>query len=64
MKHSGGSPRVSDRPEWLSQCHAVLERVLSGNLSLGKAARILKVGKTTMKRLKDGKHISQKGTEK
>lgn len=59
MKHPGGRPRVSDRLGWLSQCHAVLERVLAGNLSLGKAARILKVGKTTMKRLKDGEHISQ-----
>lgn len=46
-----GRPPITSRPEVARLWPVVQERVRSGEISLGEAARILRIGKTTLRRL-------------
>ncbi len=50
-----GRPRVTERPEFLQQFAAVIERIGPGGLSRRKAAKELAIGYATLKRLLDAR---------
>jgi hypothetical protein len=51
--------RITDRPDWENRYNNVLERLRLGDVSRRQAARQLGIGYASLKRLLDGKHISQ-----
>lgn len=54
-----GRPRVTDARGFAERVYSILARVRANELSLGQAAQELSVGKSTIKRFVDGKHVSQ-----
>jgi hypothetical protein len=57
----GGRRRVTDRKDYdSSRASSVLAQVKAGDMSLSTAARELGVSKSTVKRLADGSHVSQR----
>lgn len=48
-----GRPRVTERPEFERRFTAVVERLRSGEVSRSQAARELRIGYATLKRLLD-----------
>jgi transposase len=51
-----GRPRVTERPEFLQQFAAVIQRISPGGLSRRKAAKELAIGYATLKRLLDARN--------
>ena len=52
-----GRPRVTERRGFKNRFGAILERLRSGNISRRKAARELKIGYATLKRLLDAEGL-------
>ena len=48
-----GRPRVTDRPAFVRKWPAVRAQILAGTISQRKAARDLKIGVATLKRMLD-----------
>ena len=55
-----GRPRVTDPPERKSRANLIVERIKGHDLTLSMGAKELGIGKSTMKRLVDGTHVSDK----